>query len=172
MFLRLADRLRHAAGDLRVDHVGSTAVPGLAAKDVIDIQLTVESMAQADGLRTALEVAGFPPVTTVRGDRPKPVDPDPGHWAKRLHGSADPGRAANLHLRVAGSAGWRYALLFRDWLRRMPSEAAGYEAEKRRLAAATPTLEAYAAAKESWFDAALPRAQRWAEDVQWEAAGQ
>lgn len=166
-FHRLADRVRHAVGDLRVDHVGSTAVRGLAAKDVIDIQLTVSSMEQADQLRGVLEGAGFPAAPDIRGDRPKEFDPDPAHWAKRLHGSADPGRPANLHLRVAGSAGWRYALLFRDWLRAVAAERSAYQAEKRRLAGANPSQEDYAEAKEPWFDAALPRAQRWAQDVRW-----
>lgn len=166
-FQRLADRIRHAAVELRVDHVGSTAVPDLAATDVIDLQLTVDSLAHADELRPVLEDAGFPAVADVRGDRPKDVDPDPAGWAKRLHGSADPGRPANLHLRVAGSAGWRYALLFRDWLRAVPSEAAAYVAEKHRLAALRPTVADYTEAKEPWFDAALPRADRWARDTGW-----
>jgi dephospho-CoA kinase len=164
---RLAARLRCAAGDLRIDHVGSTSVPGLAAKDVIDVQVTVDSLAQADGLRPAIEAAGFPAAPDIRGDAPKPFDPDPAHWAKRYHGAADPGRPAHLHLRVAGSAGWRYALLFRDWLRAEPGEAAAYETEKRRLAAAHPLRADYAAAKEPWFGAVLPRAEQWARNAGW-----
>lgn len=164
---RLAARLRHAAGDLRIDHVGSTAVPGLAAKDVIDLQVVVPSLEDADRLRPAVEEAGFPALPEIRGDTPKPFDPDPAHWAKRYHGSADPGRPAHLHLRVAGSPGWRYALLFRDWLRAVPAEAAAYEQEKRRLAATHPLRADYTRAKEPWFDAALPRAEHWARDSGW-----
>ena len=167
-FQRLAGRIKHVVGELRIDQVGSTAVPGLAAKDVIDLQLTVGSLAQADELRPVLEEAGFPAVAGVRGDRPKDFDPDPAHWAKRLHGSADPGRPANLHLRMADSAGWRYALLFRDWLRAVPSEAATYVAEKHRLAALRPAVTDYAEAKEPWFDAAVPRADQWARDTGWQ----
>jgi len=167
-FQRLADRVRNAAGELRIDHVGSTAVPGLAAKDVLDMQLTVDSLARADELRPVLVEAGFPVVAGVRSDRPKEGDLDPARWAKRLHGSADPGRPAHLHVRVAGSAGWRYALLFRDWLRAVPSEAATHLAEKHRLAALHPPVADYAEAKEPWFDAALPRAERWARDTGWQ----
>ncbi len=167
-YQRLAGRIRHAVGDLRVDHIGSTAVPGLAAKDVIDVQLSVDSLEQADGLRAALETAGFPAGPAVRSDRPKAAHPDPEQWAKRLHGSADPGRPANLHLRVDGSAGWRYALLFRDWLLAVPAERHAYQAEKYRLAAAHSAVADYAEAKEPWFDAALPRAERWAAATGWE----
>lgn len=167
-YQRLAARLRNTTGDLRIDHIGSTAVPGLAAKDVIDLQVTVDSLEQADALRRAIGEAGFPAVTGIRADMPKPFDPDPAHWMKRFHGSADPGRPAHVHLRVAGSAGWRYALLFRDWLRAVPAEAATYEAEKRRLAAVYPRRTDYAEAKEPWFDEVLPRTLRWAGDAGWQ----
>ncbi|MGB9378829.1 MAG: dephospho-CoA kinase [Mycobacteriales bacterium] len=164
---RLAARLRHHAGPLVTEHVGSTAVPGLAAKDVIDIQIAVESMEQADQLRPALEDAGFPAVPAIRGDRPKSTEPDPDRWAKRYHRSADPGRPAHLHLRVAGGPGWRYALLVRDWLRTVPAEAAAYEAHKLRLAGEHPQRLDYTEAKEPWFDAALPRAEEWARSTGW-----
>lgn len=165
---RLADRVAYAMGELatRVDHVGSTAVPGLRAKDVIDLQATVRSLEDADAARETLEDAGFihRPVTA---DYPKPTDPDPDRWRKRLHVSADPGRAVNLHIRAAGTAGWRYALVFRDWLRAVPAEADAYEAEKRRLAGVHSTTDEYAEAKEPWFDAALARAEEWATRTGW-----
>ncbi|MEP6697738.1 MAG: dephospho-CoA kinase [Pseudonocardiales bacterium] len=164
---RLAARLRWATGDLRIDHVGSTSVPGLAAKDIIDVQVTVGSLAEADELRPAIEDAGFPAAPAVTGDPPKGFDAEPAHWAKRYHASADPGRPAHVHLRVAGSAGWRYALLFRDWLRARPEEAAAYEAEKRRLAAVHTDRVAYTAGKEPWFESALPRAGHWARHSGW-----
>ncbi len=167
-YQRLADRICHVLGHVPVDHIGSTAVPGLAAKDVIDLQLTVYSMQQADELRPALEAAGFPAVPAM-SDRAKP--PELGRWAKRVHGAADPGRPANLHLRVTGSPGWRYALLFRDWLRAEPAEQAAYEQAKRRLAADHPARADYAAAKEPWFDAALPRAQEFAHRTGWQPTG-
>lgn len=75
-YARLAARIRHAIApaELRIDHIGSTAVPELAAKDVIDIQLGVPSLAEADGpLAQRLADAGFPgcPVTggTPHGQR-------------------------------------------------------------------------------------------------------
>src|SRR5882757_4415199 len=91
---RLIARLKLAAGDkaLSVDHIGSTAVPGLAAKDVIDLQMAVRSLDDADKLADALAGAGFPVLPGFTRDSPRVTDPDPERWRKRLHASADPGR--------------------------------------------------------------------------------
>jgi dephospho-CoA kinase len=167
---RLIARLRRAAGDraLRIDHIGSTVVPGLAAKDVIDLQLTVASLAEADALAGPLGDAGFPVVPGYEQDAPQPsVDPDPEHWRKRVHASADPGRWANVHLRIAGSPGWRYALLFPAWLRANGEARLEYERLKRRLAGEQGSIADYADAKTPWFGAATGRAEQWAKETGW-----
>ena len=169
---RIAARLRHALGaDRRVDHVGSTSVPGLPAKDVIDVQLTVDSLDDADRCAPALAAAGFPQLPGEWWDSPKPGQDGAStdaRWPKRLHGNADPGRAVNLHVRVGGSPGWRYALAFRDHLRADERERADYLAVKRQVAAAGPTTQDYAAAKEPWFDQAWPRLRQWIEETGWQ----
>ena len=86
----------------------------------------------------------------------------------RLHGNADPGRPVNLHVRVADSPGWRYALAVRDHLRADPGERADYLAVKRRIAATAPTTREYAVAKEPWFDQVWPRLLRWIEETGWQ----
>lgn len=166
-YARLAARIRHAAGaDLRVDHIGSTAVPGLAAKDVIDIQLTVSSMAEADGpLADRLADAGFPRLPGEWWDNPRP--PGSARWEKRLHGSADPGRPVHLHLRVDGSPGWRCALLMRDHLRADPAQRAAYLEVKRELAASAPDSATYGTLKDPWFDEEHLRAEEWAARTGW-----
>ncbi|HJP75541.1 MAG TPA: dephospho-CoA kinase [Pseudonocardiaceae bacterium] len=168
---RLAARIRLAAGALAlgVDHIGSTAVPGLAAQDVLDLQISVGSLADADDLAQSLAAAGFPELPGATLDHPLPGDPDLDHWAKRTHVSADPARWADLHVRVAGSAGWRFALLCRDWLRADESARAEYEQAKRALSADhhDQTVSAYDAAKNAWLDRAQPRAQAWAERAGW-----
>jgi len=169
-FDRVAARLGHLLGRAvgRIDHVGSTAVPGLAAKDILDVQVTVPSLAAAERAAPALAAGGFPAVTGITSDTPQPDGCDPAPWAKRFHASADPGRPVHLHLRPAGSPAARLALLFRDWLRADQAARAAYEREKRRLAAAHPTSRAaYAAAKEPWFAAALPEAEAWARQTGW-----
>lgn len=169
---RLIARIERAAGDkaVRVDHVGSTSVSGLPAKDIIDLQLTVRSLADADALAGPLGEAGFPVLPDILGDTPHTFAPDPALWEKRIHVSADPGRYANLHVRVDGTPGQRVALLFPAWLRADEAARDEYLALKRKVAAehaADPDHGAYADAKEPWFAEALPRAWRWAEHTGW-----
>ncbi|MEV6322155.1 dephospho-CoA kinase [Nocardia sp. NPDC051787] len=171
---RLIARLWMACGAAasRIDHIGSTSVPGLPAKDVIDLQITVPDLAAADDLRDALGAAGFPvrPETTQDNPKPTPQDPagvDTALWTKRFHQNADPGRLANVHLRAQGSPGQQYALLLRDWLRADAAARAEYVAVKHEGEAKAAGLtgveatSAYLAVKEPWFDAAYPRALAW-----------
>ncbi|SLJ96940.1 dephospho-CoA kinase [Arthrobacter sp. P2b] len=157
---------------LEVDHIGSTSVPGLAAKDVIDLQIAVSSLDDADSAAPLLAEAGFPLVPGAGSDTPKPAEPDPRLWQKRFHANADPGRPVNLHVRVAGSPGWRFALMFRDWLRDDPAALRLYAAHKEDLAgrfAGSGSTRAYAEAKEPWFtDVAWPGMCAWAERTRWE----
>jgi dephospho-CoA kinase len=171
---RLLARLRLAAGGRveRIDHIGSTSVPGLAAKNVIDIQVTVPDLAVADELAEPFSAAGFPALPGFDGDTPHPPDLDPESWRKRMAGSADPGRWANVHLRVAGSAGWRAALLFRDWLRADDEWRGRYEEMKERTAEqfAAATIGDYADAKEPWFQEAFVEMEEWASRTGWQPA--
>jgi dephospho-CoA kinase len=170
---RIAKALPVEHRDLvRLDHIGSTSVPGLDAKDVIDLQLTVPDLEIADSLAPALAAAGFPVNPGIHSDTPTPGNRRPEDWQKRFHANADPGRDVNLHVRAAGSAGWRFALCFRDWLRADPAAAAEYLALKRRLAAAHSndgSTAGYADAKEDWFTAAAAPLERWAERSGWQA---
>ena len=170
---RLAARVSRAAGGARVDHIGSTAIPGMPAKDVIDLQLTVPDLQTADDLAPALTAAGFPLASGFDRDNSHPAGADQRDWCKRLHGNADPGRNLHLHLRVGDSPGWRWALLFRDWLTADPSVAAEYLALKRSLAVAhagDPTAGGYAEAKEPWMATAYDRGMAWAAATGWQPA--
>jgi dephospho-CoA kinase len=167
---RLRARVAAAAGERGrgVEHIGFSAVPGLPADDVIDLQLGVDSLADADAVRDALQDAGFPRRADVDRDAPKPTGSAP--WPERCHGSADPGCVVRLHVREVGSPGWRYALLLRDWLRADPTARDEYLAIKREAEARFgEDLDAarYAEVKEPWFDAALPRADAWAASSSW-----
>lgn len=169
----LAERLKAAAPEdiLAVDHIGSTSVPGLEAKDVIDLQLAVSDLATADRIAPLLSAAGFPLWPGILMDSPHGRH-DPAAWSKRLHGNADPARPVNLHVRVAGSPGWRFALCFRDWLRADPAAREKYAAEKRRVAAlhaSDADTSGYADDKEAWFrGVAAPGVDRWAESSGWQ----
>lgn len=182
---RIITRVGAACGPkaLRVDHIGSTALPGLDAKDVIDIQITVESLAVADDLADALLTAGYPRIEGITSDIGKPDarstvgrydhSNDPALWQKRIHASADPGRPTNLHLRVDGWPNQQFALLFTDWLLGNPAVRDDYLAAKRdaEVVAAEnglPTTAIYADAKEPWFVGAYRRAWDWADAANWQ----
>lgn len=165
---RIVKRLNTACGHraVRVDHIGSTAVPGLDAKDVIDVQVTVPSLEVADELAGALLAAGYPRLDDITQDTAH--TDDPALWRKRLHASADPGRPTYVHLRVDGWPGQRFALLFRDWVTAEPGVRAEYLAMKRDSAAAGhQTTADYADAKEPWFVDAYERAWAWAQETDW-----
>lgn len=168
---RVINRLAVACGSkaLRIDHIGSTAVAGLDAKDVIDVQVTVESLDVADALADALAAIGLPPIPGITADDPH--DADIARWGKRIHAAADPGRAVLVHLRVEGWPGQRFALIFRDWLRSDQQVRAEYLAVKQAAARAAAAADgdpgAYVDAKEPWFAQAYPRALAWAEQSGW-----
>lgn len=154
---RLVARIRKALGDraVTVDHIGSTAVSGLVAKDVIDLQVGVSSLDDADAPEfiEALSRSGFPRVGGVAWDNGK----DGVDWPKRFHGSADPGRIAHVHVREVGSPGYAWALSFRDWLRVDAGAREEYAALKMDLLARMLTMDDYADAKEPWFDSVHER---------------
>ncbi|MBV9351339.1 MAG: dephospho-CoA kinase [Mycobacterium sp.] len=165
----------------RVDHIGSTSVTGLDAKDAIDIQITVTSLAVADELADSLLSAGYPRIEDVTGDVAKADarstvktydhSVDASLWHKRIHGSADPGRPTFVHLRVDGWPNQQFALLFVDWLNANPAVREEFLAVKREAASAVPAeggIGFYAAAKEPWFADAYRRAWEWADTVGWQ----
>jgi dephospho-CoA kinase len=172
---RIIQRLKTASGHhaLQVDHIGSTAVPGLDAKDVIDVQITVASLAVADQISDALTHAGYPRIDRITADEAKPDarstvaefdhTNDPALWHKRSHASADPGRPTHVHVRVEGWPNQQFALLFTDWLTEHPSVQEDYLAAKR-IAQATSN---YAEAKQPWFLDAYRRAWDWADETGW-----
>ncbi len=168
---RLVARIADALGDraARLEHIGSTSVPGLAAKDVIDLQVGVTSLADADEAAFVADLTqrGFLRVPEFWHDNPHTRDGDVRRWAKRFHASMDPGRAANVHIREIGSPGWVFALPFRDWLRAEPEELERYASLKRVLAAGAPSTDAYAEAKEPWFADAYTRVLDWARNTGW-----
>lgn len=160
---RIVARLQTTCGHLaiRVDHIGSTAVPGLDAKDVIDVQVTVASLDVADELTGGLLAAGYPRVPANSTDTPHSADI--ARWQKRFHASADPGRPTNVHIRVDGWPNQRFALMCVDWLKANPGVQQDYLAAKQ-AALRTPD---YAEAKEPWFLDAYRRAWEWADTTGW-----
>lgn len=151
---------------LRVDHIGSTAVPGLAAKDVIDVQVTVRDL--TPDLEVAFGRAGYSRLEYTHDHRPPTAGGSDRDWEKQLYRPSPGARAANVHVRRAGSANGRYALLFRDYLRAHPPAAAAYGQAKMALAQHSPTdWDLYYDVKDPVCDIIMAGAEDWAESSGW-----
>jgi len=126
LFDREAARIRAVLGDtaVRVEHVGSTSVPGLAAKPIIDIVLAVPDSADEQVYAPALQAAGY--ALRLR---------EPDWFEHRLFKGPD----TNINLRVftVGAAEIDRMLLFRDWLRADDADRDAYLQVKRDLAQRT-----------------------------------
>ncbi|WP_040160977.1 dephospho-CoA kinase [Mobilicoccus massiliensis] len=168
---RLIARIGRALGERapQIEHVGSTSVPGMGGKDVIDLQIGVRSLKDADEPEfvAALAGAGFPRVEDYRMDHPTEDLPDPSLWVKRYHGSCDPGQVTHLHVRELSSAGWQYALLFRDWLRGNENARGEYEQVKNDLFDRHSSTDDYVEAKKAWFAEVWPRIKDWGQRTGW-----
>ena len=157
-FRRIGAGLREALGDLalRIDHIGSTSVEGLAAKPVIDIQISVRALEPMTYL-PGMEVLGY----VWHRDNPERT--------KRYFREPPQGRRIHIHVRKGGSWHEQFALLFRDYLRLHPNGQRKYEATKRELAARY-RLERhkYVDAKGDIFWDIMRRADEWAADTGWD----
>jgi putative glutamine amidotransferase len=127
LFDEEAARIRAALGDVavRIEHVGSTAVPGLAAKPIVDIQISVASMVPRERFLLPLVGLGY----TFGVD---PFDPEHAYFSRN---DVDDRRVFHVHVCPVGSEWERRHLEFRDHLRENPDTAARYAQLKRRLAA-------------------------------------
>ena len=167
-FAAIAARLREALGAiaLRIDHIGSTAVPGLAAKDVIDVQVTVEDFTPE--LQAAFERAGYSRLEYNRDHRPPTASGPDRDWEKQMYRPGPEARRMNLHVRRAGSSNGRYALLFRDYLRAQPLASAAYGQVKMALAKHDPTdWDLYYDVKDPVCDIIMAGAEDWAATTGW-----
>lgn len=167
----LVARLREVLGlrALRIEHIGSTAIPGMAAKDVIDLQVSVSDLeSAAREFDDPLRAEGFRRVPYEHDHVPAGRDDDPARWVKRLWSRRGPAAGdVNLHVRLAGSPNERVALLFRDWLRAHPAAVPAYAAFKRGLADAVPDLDTYADVKDPVVDLVIAAAEPWASETGW-----
>jgi GrpB-like predicted nucleotidyltransferase (UPF0157 family) len=138
---------------VRIEHVGSTSVPGLAAKPVIDIQVSVADLGSVDLHSRCLATLGYVHVPLGDFDRVYPFFQKPAEWPASHH----------VHLCAAGGEQERKHLAFRDFLRAHPLVAGQYLALKRRLAGShhEGTMESrvqYSLAKSEFVAAVLEQA--------------
>jgi len=157
-FANLAGKLRAELGDvaMRIDHIGSTAVVGLAAKPIVDIQISVAELEPLAAFRGPLEQLGY----VYRADNPDRT--------KRYFRESPGARRTHIHVRRSGTQAEQAALLFRDYLRSHADDAAQYEDRKRELAERhRDDRRLYTEAKSSFIEEAMQRADQWRHEVAW-----
>jgi GrpB-like predicted nucleotidyltransferase (UPF0157 family) len=161
LFADQAATLRRALGPvaMRIDHIGSTSVVGLAAKPIIDVQISVASLEPTEPFRVPLESLGY----VFHGENPE--------LTKRYFREPPGARRTHIHVRRAGSFSEQFALLFRDYLRARPDEADTYAHLKRELALTyREDREGYTNAKQPYIYTLIARADAWAQATGWQPA--
>ncbi|MEU2351250.1 GrpB family protein [Modestobacter sp. NPDC049651] len=151
-FQAARDRIHDALGTraVTIEHIGSTAVPGLAAKPIVDILVTVPDVDDESAYAPALEAAGFP--QRVR---------EPGHRMFRT-----PEHDVHIHVYEPDAQAVTDYLDLRDWLRQSAEDRARYAATKRELATRQwADMNDYADAKSDVIAATLGRARAWRSSI-------
>lgn len=142
-----ADRLRESLGDvLGIEHIGSTAVPGLTAKSIVDVMVGVADLGRAN-LADRLEALDYEDCGGVEGRRYFRRRPDGCHF--------------NVQVVEYSSPLWQANLLLRDFLRSHPHAARRYSAAKLAAAETAPMLLAYSELKSPLIKELLDEAGRW-----------
>jgi dephospho-CoA kinase len=154
---RLIARLKKAMGSSirHVDHVGSTSVPDLPAKDLIDIQVVVDDLTVALELAMAARRAGF----VHEAGEWYGEDRDGEKYREEVVVDADPGRPVNVNIRQSSDPVWKETLLFRNFLRADSSERDRYAEMKRSIVIQGVGLDQYSELKMPFIRAALRRAE-------------
>lgn len=173
VFNHLKQNLERLWGDWaeRIDHIGSTAVPGMAAKNVIDIQITVKSLENPDFNMFLEKLAEHSPVYTLlpynRDELSGFKDNHPG-LKKRFIKALSAEFTANIHIRQAGNINQRYALLFVAFLKEHSAQREIYSLLKQRLANLFPeSIAGYLHIKDPLMDLLYLQAEAWAEYTGW-----
>lgn len=159
LFQAFAHDIRLALGEvaLRIDHIGSTSVMGLAAKPVIDIQISVESLEPMSRYLGPLTDLGYVWIVD---------NPD----VTKRYFREPPGQArTHVHVRKAGSLSEQLSLLFRDYLRVHPQTAQEYAQLKYKLARKFKNdREKYTESKSPFIWNTIRRASEWSQVAGWE----
>jgi GrpB-like predicted nucleotidyltransferase (UPF0157 family) len=164
-FIALAGRIEGAFGSLalKVDHIGSTSVPGLAAKDCIDLQVRVETI-EENSIIQLFENIGF----RVRPEEWNHIETSGGvTWPKLVFAPPIGERACNIHVRQAASATTRRNLLFRDFLRANDVARDAWGSFKQQLAMIGKDIYEYGQIKAGPTEILMIAAESWATDAGW-----
>ena len=168
-FQAIATKLRQTLDNLalHIDHIGSTSVPNLAAKDIIDIQVTVSEL--NDAVKEAVTSLGYIHRPDITSDHiPATANADEKEWQKWYFHEVDGERRVHIHVRLPNRQNQRYPLLFRDYLRAHPAMAGSYAELKRRLAIHLADPDTYPDVKDPAVDLIYFSAEEWAKRIDWQ----
>jgi GrpB-like predicted nucleotidyltransferase (UPF0157 family) len=169
-FLSVGELLRKKLGPmaLRIDHIGSTSVPGLCAKDILDIQISVNALGPE--IIETMSALGFVKHPDVSADHVPPGFAGGAEaWSKYFFMQPSGQRRMNLHIRKLGNPNQRYAILFRDYLLAHRDVAAAYGELKKRLARSLMHDGDYPEVKDPAVDLIYFAAEQWAAHSGWSA---
>lgn len=167
-FLTIGKNLRSIVGDsvLRIDHIGSTAVPNLGAKDVIDIQITVNKLEETL-FQGRLERANYV-IKRDYSDNFVGLPNDSQELKKFFVRELEGQRRTHIHIREIGRFNQRFPLLFRDYLRASSPTRLAYNKIKVRLAELFPeSIDGYLSVKDPLMDLIYEAATHWGQCTEW-----
>lgn len=167
-FQAIATELRQVLDGLalRIDHIGSTSVHGLAAKDIIDIQVTVPRL--NGEVRQAIISLGYIHREEITRDHcPPTLISSASEWNKWYFCESDGQRKTHIHVRLPSRLNQRYPLLFRDYLRAHPAMAGAYAELKHRLATHLADPNTYPDVKDPAVNLIYFPAEEWAKRTSW-----
>ena len=168
-FQHIGTALRRVLGEtaVRIDHIGSTSVPQLPAKDIIDIQITVADL-EDPALLAKLHNSKYQ-MREGYQDYYLGLADDSPELQKRYCREAVGERITHIHIRQNGRFNQQYPLLFRDYLRTHDIMRQGYATIKSRLTEIFPdSIEGYLYIKDPLMDMIFATAQDWAKTSQWQ----
>ena len=157
-FLQVGESIRAVLGPLalRIDHIGSTAIPGIAAKPVIDVQVSLKDFEDIGTIVLAMRSIGF----SFRADNPDRTQ----RYFREMPGN----KRTHIHMRRSGSFQEVFSLLFRDYLRCHPEDARAYEENKYELALLHRDSRLnYLNGKGPLIWEIIMRANRWSQQTGW-----
>jgi len=173
-FQQIGTNLRRILGKtaVRIDHIGSTSILRLPAKDIIDIQVTVEDLDDPTLMAKLRNSTYQMREANICDNYLGIADANSPELRKRYCREATGERNTHIHIRQNGRFNQQYPLLFRDYLRTHEIMRQGYATIKSRLAEIYPdSIDGYLYIKDPLMDMIFATAQDWAKTSQWQPGG-
>lgn len=155
-FQLLKEKVLNEANDMILDiqHIGSTAIPAMWAKDVVDVQCAIQTFDDMEHVKRIFLLLGFEYLDHIKQDHVPFHDQDyfDDNWEKRFFKGEYNKQKFNIHIRKLNSKNWQFALRFKDYLTENKDAFISYLQLKQRLAEANVDIKNYCLIKDSAID--------------------